>query len=198
MMNRVLAGPKALPGFWVFMYYVSPFTYLVDGMLSTGLANTEVKCSSIEFRILDPPKGKTCGKYLSNYPTANVSSDTFDSTQNCSVCPQRYTNDYLRLLSLDYSHRWRNFGIMWGYIIFNICAALFFYWLARVPKKQKILDTPPTEQVSRAPTRASKPEVDRVKKVKGGREVKGAAKEEPVGEVDGWIEMRNLDEHTRG
>ena len=33
----VLAGPSVLPGFWIFMYRVSPFTYLVDGMLSTGM-----------------------------------------------------------------------------------------------------------------------------------------------------------------
>jgi ATP-binding cassette, subfamily G (WHITE), member 2, PDR len=35
----VLASPKVFPHFWIFMYRVSPFTYLVDAMLSVGVAN---------------------------------------------------------------------------------------------------------------------------------------------------------------
>ena len=27
---------------------------------------------------------------------------------------------------------WRNYGIMWAYVIFNIFAAFGLYWLARV------------------------------------------------------------------
>jgi ATP-binding cassette, subfamily G (WHITE), member 2, PDR len=33
--------------------------------------------------------------------------------------------------------RWRNFGIMWLFIVFNVAGALFLYWLTRVPKKSK-------------------------------------------------------------
>jgi flagellar biosynthesis/type III secretory pathway M-ring protein FliF/YscJ len=32
--------------------------------------------------------------------------------------------------------RWRNFGLLWVYVVFNIFAAVFFYWLARVPKNK--------------------------------------------------------------
>ncbi|KAG9723024.1 hypothetical protein KCU73_g13820, partial [Aureobasidium melanogenum] len=32
---------------------------------------------------------------------------------------------------------WRNFGILWVYIIFNAVAAVGIYWLVRVPKKAK-------------------------------------------------------------
>lgn len=171
-MDRVLAGPKALPGFWIFMYYVSPFTYLVDGMLSTGLANTDVVCSNIEFRNVEPTDNKICGDYLKDYfDHAGGYLQNPEALSNCTLCPQSRTNQYLQLLNSDYSHRWRNFGIMWGFIGFNVCAALFLYWLARVPKKQKVLDSPPTEQASRVPTKVSNAEVD------GGREVNGAAKE---------------------
>jgi hypothetical protein len=38
---------------------------------------------------------------------------------------------------LNYDLRWRNFGIMWAFIIFNVFGAVLFYWLARVPKKPK-------------------------------------------------------------
>jgi hypothetical protein len=31
---------------------------------------------------------------------------------------------------------------MWFYVVFNICAAIFLYWLVRVPKKIKKLPPP--------------------------------------------------------
>lgn len=183
MMGRVLAGPKALPGFWIFMYYVSPFTYLVDGMLSTGLANTEIKCSDIELRTLQPAGNQNCSAYLTPYFDFAGGYLEKDEGNNCTLCPQLKTNKYLAALNSDYSHRWRNFAIMWGFIGFNVCAALFLYWLARVPKKQKVLDSPPTEQASRV--------ASRVAKAGAPGEMNGAAKEihsekeEGIGEVHG-------------
>ena len=40
-------------------------------------------------------------------------------------------------INASYDTRWRNFGILWAFIIFNMFAAIGLYWLARVPKKQK-------------------------------------------------------------
>jgi ATP-binding cassette, subfamily G (WHITE), member 2, PDR len=158
MMSSVLAGPDALPGFWVFMYYLSPFTYLVDGMLSTGLANTQVICSIIELRNLEPTNGQTCQAYMAPYIDQRGGYFTNpNSTEKCEFCSVKYTNVFLKSLNSEYSHRWRNFAIMWGFIGFNIFAALFLYWLARVPKKQKVLDSPPTDQASRIPTKVSQP-----------------------------------------
>ena len=135
----VLAGPKTLPGFWIFMYRVSPFTYLVDGMLSTGLANQKVTCSSIELTHFNPLAGQTCGTYMQTYICKFGGYVTNpDATTACSFCSASDTNVYLAQLSSSYSHRWRNFGIMWAFIIFNIGAALFLYWLARVPRKQEV------------------------------------------------------------
>merc|ERR1712230_126871 len=37
LFNGVLVGPNAMPGFWIFMYRVSPFTYLVEGLLGNGV-----------------------------------------------------------------------------------------------------------------------------------------------------------------
>ena len=65
------------------------------------------------------------------------------ATTQCKFCTARDTNVYLAQLSSEYSTRWRNFGIMWAFIIFNIAAALFLYWLARVPRKQKVQESPP-------------------------------------------------------
>lgn len=153
----VLAGPAALPGFWIFMYRISPFTYLVDGMLSTGLANNVIVCSSIELVHFNPPSGLTCIQYLQDYINSAGGYVTDDSaTSNCSYCSASTTNVYLAGLSSQYSTRWRNFGIMWAFIIFNIFGALFLYWLARVPRKQKVVEEAPVDAVSRTQTNVSR------------------------------------------
>ena len=143
------------------MYRVSPFTYLINGMLATGLANTEATCADIEYSTFDPREDETCGDYVRAYiKQAGGYVLNPDATSQCRFCPIRDTNVYLRQLVSEYSTRWRNFGmlysspwafphsnnpigIMFAFIIFNIAAALFFYWLARVPRKQKVQESPP-------------------------------------------------------
>ncbi|THU83339.1 putative ABC multidrug transporter [Dendrothele bispora CBS 962.96] len=135
----VLVGPTRLPGFWIFMYRVSPFTYMVDGMLSVGVANTAATCSDIEISVIDPPSGQTCFQYLEPYiqalQTGSVSNP--NATSACQFCSLTDTNSFLAQVSASYDHRWRNFGLLWGYVVFNIFGALFLYWLARVPKGSK-------------------------------------------------------------
>ncbi|QDS75112.1 ZEB2-regulated ABC transporter 1 [Venturia effusa] len=133
----VLASPTAFPGFWIWMYRVSPFTYLVDAMLSVGLANTQVTCDSNEYVNFEPVNG-TCGSYMQSYIDSN-GGYLLDpaSTSNCNFCTIRDTNVFLASVSSSYSHRWRNFGIMWVYVIFNVFAALGLYWYLRMPKGAK-------------------------------------------------------------
>ena len=156
----VLASPSDLPGFWIFMYRVSPFTYLIDGMLATGLANNQVQCSSIEVTSFQPPPGQTCGQYMAAYisEAGGYLTDP-NATDTCDFCSASSTNVYLAQLSSQYSTRWRNFGVMWAFILFNVAAALFFYWLARVPRGQKVQDVPTQEQeeaLTKAQTNVSK------------------------------------------
>ena len=135
MFCGVLAGPAQLPGFWIFMYRISPFTYLVDGILSTGMANALITCSDIEYLHFDPPNGSTCGEYLQSY-ISSAGGYVLDpkATQDCQFCTIRDTNTLLKTLSVNYDLRWRNFGIMWAYVAFNVLGAIVLYWLARVPK----------------------------------------------------------------
>ena len=134
----VLASPQSLPRFWIFMYRVSPFTYLVSGVMSTGLANAKVVCASIEYLHFDPLPGQSCGTYMQDYINASggylLDNDTMS---DCSFCALSSTNAFLTQVSADYAQRWRNFGIMFAYVAFNVAGAVFFYWLLRVPKNMK-------------------------------------------------------------
>jgi len=57
-----------------------------------------------------------------------------NATGTCDFCALDSTNQFLLQLGSNYSHRWRNYGILWAYIIFNACAAFLLYYLVRVPK----------------------------------------------------------------
>jgi ATP-binding cassette subfamily G (WHITE) protein 2 (PDR) len=133
----VLVTLEELPGFWKFMYYMSPFTYYVDGFLSNAVANTDVTCAQNEYVVVAPPGGETCGDYLDLYLTKRGTGYLVDenSTTRCELCPLSTTNAFLHTVNIDYNKRWRNFGILICYIAFNISGALFLYWLVRVPKK---------------------------------------------------------------
>ncbi|KAK6461714.1 multidrug resistance protein [Scheffersomyces coipomensis] len=131
----VLAGPEFFPRFWIFLYRCNPMTYLMQSILSTGLANTHVLCAKEEFLHFHPPSGQTCGAYMQPY------IDTFggyltdvNATDACSFCRMDSTNQYLATVNSYFSQRWRNFGIFMAFIVINIILTIILYWLARVPK----------------------------------------------------------------
>ncbi|KAF9022747.1 ABC transporter protein [Hymenopellis radicata] len=136
----ILAQPDAFPRFWIFMYRVSPFTYLASGLMSTSLANNVAQCSSIEMSTIQPPSNMTCGAYLADY--IKLSGDGIvhnpSALRDCQFCAITSTNTFLKQIGVNYDDRLRNYGIFWVFIIFNIFAALFLYWIARVPKGKKV------------------------------------------------------------
>ena len=131
----IFAGPDVLPRFWIFMYRASPFTYLLQGILATGLWGNEVRCQPREFVQFDPPLGQTCGQYMEPYikEAGGYVADP-NNTLQCEYCQIALTDAFLESVNSIYSQRWRNYGIFLVFIAFNIIAAVFFYWLARVPK----------------------------------------------------------------
>lgn len=94
----VLANPDTMPRFWIFMYRVSPFTYLVSALLSAAVANTQVYCADNEFLHFDPVGNQTCGEYVADY-FATTMSDGYlvdpSATQDCSLCQIGSTNAFL-------------------------------------------------------------------------------------------------------
>lgn len=166
----VLATPEALPGFWIFMYRLSPLTYIVSGMLASGMDGAKIFCSSVELLYIEPPANFTCGSYLEPWvetvggyvlnpnttrasilaslgvsseaeALADVASGQEDAmtviSKFCQFCPINSPNSFLDSIHAYVGDVWRNFGLVWAYIIFNIFGALGLYWLFRVPKGKR-------------------------------------------------------------
>ncbi|KAJ5937565.1 ABC multidrug transporter A-2 [Penicillium verhagenii] len=133
--NGVLASPTQLPRFWIFMYRVSPFTYLVSAVLSTGLSGHSAECSEIELLTVSPPAGQNCSTYLDQYATTyHATLLNGDATENCQLCSISSTDEFLAALNIYFDDHWRNIGLIFVYIFFNVFMAVFLYWLVRVPK----------------------------------------------------------------
>lgn len=104
-------------------------------MLSAAVAHTRVTCAANEYIHFSPPSGQTCGEYMRPYIDAFGGYLTnAQATSNCSFCKIATTDAYLKQVASHPQLMWRNFGLMWAYIVFNVAGAVFFYWLVRVPK----------------------------------------------------------------
>lgn len=121
------------------MYHLSPYTYLIEGVLGQGtsvnillrflrltffiaIGKEEINCAPVEFALVNPPSGQTCTQYLQPF------IDSFggyvsvpDATSNCSYCAFRTSDELLATnFNIFYSHRWRDVGIFIAFIFFNV------------------------------------------------------------------------------
>ncbi|KAJ5634735.1 hypothetical protein N7528_002577 [Penicillium herquei] len=141
--NGVLVSKVALPGFWDFMYRVSPMTYLVNAIIATGASGRAVNCSAKELSVFEMPETySSCGEYLEAYIEAAGDAAgkllNPESTGQCEYCLLQTADQYLATLDISYSTRWRNFGLLWVYVAFNVFFTLVIYYLCRVrPSRRK-------------------------------------------------------------
>ena len=118
------------------MYRVSPLTYLVSGIASTAMHGRPIVCASDELSRFDPPSGQTCGAYLADFlatePGGTLINPT--ATTQCEYCPLSNSDQFLASVAMSWDTRWRNYGIGFSYIVFNIVMAVVFYYVFRVKK----------------------------------------------------------------
>lgn len=84
---------------------------------------------------MQPPQGATCGEYLT--PFAEFAGGQVynpGATSDCEYCSVSTADQFLAGSAISYDTRWRDYGIMFAYILFNIFMAVFFYYLIRVRK----------------------------------------------------------------
>ncbi|CAG79546.2 ABC-2 type transporter-domain-containing protein [Yarrowia lipolytica] len=137
MFCGVLATKESMPGFWIFMYRASPLTYFIGGFMATGLAGGKVTCSQHEILQFKPLKGNSCAQYMKPFlDNAGIFKGYLlneTATDMCHYCPIENADAYLDNASIFYGDRWRNFGIVFAYPIFNVCATFMLYYVLRVP-----------------------------------------------------------------
>ena len=151
MMAFSFCGVLKYPtGFWTWMYHVSPFTWMIQSLMSATVGNSDVVCSGTELIPVVPPANLTCGEYLTGF--ANVSGGYItnsSATDLCHFCSMSSTNSFLtNIVHADMDKRWRNWGIFFCYVVINIIICIFLFWLARIPKGDRKVHEQPEEDVS--------------------------------------------------
>ncbi|KAJ7110524.1 pleiotropic drug resistance ABC transporter [Mycena epipterygia] len=131
--NGVLQPFRAL-GWWKWMYHVSPFTYLTEGLLGQALGKHAIMCSAAELVNVNPPSGQTCGTYFASYISfAGGYLTNSDATSGCEFCSTATTDQFLGAsFNIFYSHHWRNAGLLFAYIGANIFAIYAFTYFFRI------------------------------------------------------------------
>ncbi|RDB26885.1 Brefeldin A resistance protein [Hypsizygus marmoreus] len=131
--NGVLQPFRQL-GWWKWMYHVTPYTYLIEGLLGQAIGHQTLECSPIEFVSLNPPPGQTCGEYMQPYIRgAGGYLTNPDDTTSCNFCSVLESDTFLAAsFNIFYSHRWRNIGFLLVFTIFNIACIYLATYIFRI------------------------------------------------------------------
>jgi ABC-type multidrug transport system ATPase subunit len=133
----VLSPPSQLPYFWrSWMYHLDPFRYFMEGVITTALAPVTIKCKDDDLLKFMAPPGETCGSYTKDflsYATGYIANPDSLGTANdlCGYCQFSTGTQFLQTLEWDIKYRWRDFGILVGYLAFNVILCLIFVYLFR-------------------------------------------------------------------
>ncbi|KAF9585985.1 hypothetical protein BGW38_010677 [Lunasporangiospora selenospora] len=122
----VMISKDAMPKFWSsWMYWLDPYHYVIEAIVTVQLHDVEVRCKGDEFSIFNAPPGQTCGDYAAAFMTrATGYINNPSATSGCEYCVYSKGQDFYHGLSMDFANRWRDFGIIWIYIVFNIVMVL--------------------------------------------------------------------------
>lgn len=122
----VVVPPAQLPTFWrSWMYWASPFHYLLEAMLAVIIHDQPVRCNQGEFARFAAPPGQTCQSYTQEFITQAGGYIQVGADGLCEFCQYATGDQFGRGFSVYYSNIWRDFGICLAFIIFNYAVVYF-------------------------------------------------------------------------
>ncbi|KAG0695683.1 ABC-2 type transporter-domain-containing protein [Suillus ampliporus] len=119
---------------WKWMYRVSPFTYIIEGLLGQAIGGEAIHCASTELVSVNPPNGLTCGKYMDPFMEfAGGYLTNPEAAEGCQYCPYTTADQCMdSRFNIKYSDHWRDLGIVFGFVAFNIFAIFWFTYFMRI------------------------------------------------------------------
>ncbi|KAL6234315.1 hypothetical protein BDW75DRAFT_169287 [Aspergillus navahoensis] len=136
-MNGILQPHENMPVFWAYtMYYVTPFTYWIGGVLTSVLRGVPVICDESELTIFQSPPNMTCGEYARPWLAEKGVGYLFnpEGSGECGYCEYSYGDDYLSTISLDSSKLWSYFGIFVAFVVSNYLMVYILVYIRSVMK----------------------------------------------------------------
>lgn len=126
----VVVPPMQLPTFWrEWMYWLSPFHYLLEGFLGAAIHDQPVECADKEFARFSPPPGLSCQEYTESFIQQAGGYVQQGADGLCEFCQYATGDEFGRGFSVYYENLWRDFGIFCGFIVFNYAVIYLSTWL---------------------------------------------------------------------
>ncbi|KAG6268971.1 hypothetical protein E4U49_006887 [Claviceps purpurea] len=126
----VVVPPQQLPTFWrEWMYWLSPFHYLLEGFLGVAIHDQPVECAPDELARFRAPPGLSCQEYTQATIDQAGGYVQQGADGMCEFCQYATGDEFGRGFSVYYDHIWRDFGIFIGFIVFNYAVVYVSTWL---------------------------------------------------------------------
>lgn len=147
----VVVPYAALPQFWqAWMYWLTPFHYLLEGMLALLTDGIPIRCATNELAVFPPPPGQSCQSYAGGYAQQAGGYVETQPNGDCGFCQYRSGTEFAASFNVYARNIWRDFGIMWIYVIFNFAVVFACTWLyLGGARKIKSLFSPKDRKVAR-------------------------------------------------
>ncbi|KAM5363246.1 hypothetical protein ACJZ2D_012137 [Fusarium nematophilum] len=126
----VVVPPAGLPTFWrEWMYWLTPFHYLLEAFLGAAIHKQPVECQQGEFARFEPPPGQSCDEYAQPYIEQAGGYVQTGQGGLCEFCQYSTGDEFGASFSVYYRNIWRDFGIFCGFIAFNYAIVYAGTWL---------------------------------------------------------------------
>ncbi|KAK3113728.1 ATP-binding cassette transporter snq2 [Teratosphaeriaceae sp. CCFEE 6253] len=126
----VVVPYAGLPAFWkAWMYWLTPFKYLLEGLLSLITHGQPLQCDESELARFPAPPGQTCQSYAGPYVVQAGGYVTTLGDGLCGFCQFANGDEFAASFNVYYRYVNRDYAIFWGFCAFNFAAVFFFSWL---------------------------------------------------------------------
>ncbi|KAL8897172.1 MAG: hypothetical protein Q9207_007345 [Kuettlingeria erythrocarpa] len=126
----VVVPYAGLPYFWrSWMYYLSPFRYILDGFLGVAVHNRPVICESAELARFSAPPGQTCESYTQSFIAMAGGYVQTGADGLCEFCQYKNGDEFARGFNVFYSNKWMDYGVIWAFCAFNFAVVFLASWL---------------------------------------------------------------------
>ncbi|KAL8948749.1 MAG: hypothetical protein Q9222_005088 [Ikaeria aurantiellina] len=126
----VVVPYAGLPHFWrSWMYYLTPFTYLLEGFLGVAVHDRPVNCADNELARFPAPPGETCDSYTRQFIQQAGGYLAGEMNGMCEFCQYRNGDEFARGFNVFYDKKWRDYGIFFAFCGFNFAIVFFASWL---------------------------------------------------------------------
>lgn len=106
----VVVPYASIPHFWrTWMYWFTPFHYLLEGLLGVATNAVPVRCSEDEYARFRAPPGMTCGEYAGPYADKIGGYVTTARDGLCAFCQYANGNQFAATFNVFYRYKWRNY-----------------------------------------------------------------------------------------